>query len=284
MDRNPVSDIRRKKAPRGRTRFLSDEERAALLEACARSEWAPLHALALLAITTGARRGELLSLRWVDVDLRAGRATLHETKNGEQRTLPLPGKALESLGFRDALRPAPPIGDPAIGVPDVIAGQMDMLPAKRREVRQQLVVDRALRPQALDGSREVGAPPRITRRALRWEKPANAPRSIHCRARVDAAAVPGVCPRSSGRGRRHTRGALPKGYPVRADRRSAIHQIRNTQKKTPAWPSQHVPHSGTFLPTAPFPRCGSASSGSGCSSALPSISPASSIRNRQRPD
>ena len=97
MDRNPVGDIRRKKEPRGRTRFLSDEERAALLDACARSEWAPLHALVLLAITTGARRGELLSLKWADVDLKTGRATLHDTKNGEQRTLPLAGKALEAL-------------------------------------------------------------------------------------------------------------------------------------------------------------------------------------------
>ena len=31
------------------------------------------------------------------MDLKAGRATLHDTKNGEQRTLPLAGKALEAL-------------------------------------------------------------------------------------------------------------------------------------------------------------------------------------------
>jgi integrase len=80
-----------------RTRFLSDEERALLLHACANSEWVPLHALVLLAITTGALRGELVSLRWVDVDLKPGRATIHDTKNGEQRTLPLAGKALEAL-------------------------------------------------------------------------------------------------------------------------------------------------------------------------------------------
>jgi integrase len=97
IDRNPVGDIRRKKEPRGRTRFLSDEERAALLNACAKSDWGPLHALVLLAITTGARRGELLSLRWADVDTKTGRAILRDTKNGEQRTLPLAGKALEAL-------------------------------------------------------------------------------------------------------------------------------------------------------------------------------------------
>jgi integrase len=97
IDRNPVGDIRRKKEPRGRTRFLSDEERAALLNACEQSDWGPLHALVLLAITTGARRGELLSLRWADVDTKTGRAILRDTKNGEQRTLPLAGKALEAL-------------------------------------------------------------------------------------------------------------------------------------------------------------------------------------------
>jgi integrase len=97
IDRNPVGDIRRKKESRGRTRFLSDEERTALLAACAKSDWAPLHALVLLAITTGARRGELVSLKWADVDLKTGRASLHDTKNGEERTLPLAGKALEAL-------------------------------------------------------------------------------------------------------------------------------------------------------------------------------------------
>ena len=97
IDRNPVSDISRKKEPRGRTRFLSDDERTALLDACAKSEWAPLHALVLLAITTGARRGELLSLKWAETDLKAARALVRDSKNGEQRTLPLAGKALEAL-------------------------------------------------------------------------------------------------------------------------------------------------------------------------------------------
>lgn len=97
IDRNPVADITRKKEARGRTRFLSDGERADLLEACTKSDWAPLHALVLLAITTGARRGELLSLRWADVDLKAARALVRDTKNGEQRTLPLAGKALDAL-------------------------------------------------------------------------------------------------------------------------------------------------------------------------------------------
>jgi integrase len=97
LDRNPVSDISRKKEPRGRIRFLSDSERTKLLAACAKSEWGGLHALVLLAITTGARKGELINLRWADVDLKKGHALVRETKNDEPRTLPLAGKALEAL-------------------------------------------------------------------------------------------------------------------------------------------------------------------------------------------
>jgi integrase len=97
FQRNPVSDIRRKAEPRGRTRFLSDDDRVSLLKACAESAWPALHTLVLLAITTGARKGELVHLRWADIDLKTGRALVRETKNDEPRTLPLAGKALEAL-------------------------------------------------------------------------------------------------------------------------------------------------------------------------------------------
>ena len=60
LNRNPVSDIRRKKEPPGRTRFLSDEERTALLKASGMSAWPALRTLVLLAITTGARKRELI--------------------------------------------------------------------------------------------------------------------------------------------------------------------------------------------------------------------------------
>jgi len=84
---NPVKGVARKSEPAGRTRFLSDAERTALLDACAKSLWKPLHALVLLAITTGARRTEMTSLLWADVDMTAGRALVRKSKNGEQRTL-----------------------------------------------------------------------------------------------------------------------------------------------------------------------------------------------------
>jgi integrase len=109
LQRNPVSDIRRKPEPRGRTRFLSDADRTRLLRTCAESAWPALHALVLLAITTGARKGELIRLKWADIDLKTVRALVTETKNNEPRTLPLAGKALEALRalkLRDSARSA----------------------------------------------------------------------------------------------------------------------------------------------------------------------------------
>ena len=95
---NPVTDIGKIKESRGRIRFLSDEERDRLLEACQRSGWEhQLHALVLLALTTGARRGELIGLTWGAIDLKGGKALVTETKNDQPRTLPLVGKALEIL-------------------------------------------------------------------------------------------------------------------------------------------------------------------------------------------
>jgi integrase len=105
---NPVTKISRKKEPAGRTRFLSDQERTALLDACVKSEWPALHALVLLAITSGARRSEMTTLRWADVDLTTGRALVRKTKNGEQRTLILAGEALKALKALEATRDAKP--------------------------------------------------------------------------------------------------------------------------------------------------------------------------------
>jgi integrase len=97
IDRNPVRNISKKKESRGRIRFLSDAERDALLAACEVSGWPALHTLVLLAISTGARRGELVSLKWSDIDLKSAKAVVRETKNGEPRTLPIVGKALPAL-------------------------------------------------------------------------------------------------------------------------------------------------------------------------------------------
>jgi integrase len=99
---NPVRDVKRLEEPGGRTRFLAPKEREALLEACTVNQ--DLHDLVMLALMTGARAGELISLRWPDVKLDKARAVARDTKNGDTRMLPLAGPALEILRRRERVR------------------------------------------------------------------------------------------------------------------------------------------------------------------------------------
>jgi len=94
LDDSPMRKVNKLKEPRGRIRFLSDEERQRLLTACQASRNPHLHLVVVLALSCGARKGELVSLRWPDVDLKRGTLTFHETKNGERRAVPLTGQAL----------------------------------------------------------------------------------------------------------------------------------------------------------------------------------------------
>ena len=63
-----------------------------------------LHDVVLLAISTGMRRNEILSLRFDQVDLTRGMVYLYDTKNGERRGVPLAGAALESMQQRARLK------------------------------------------------------------------------------------------------------------------------------------------------------------------------------------
>ncbi len=96
-DTNPVRSVSREREPRGRVRFLTDYERDELLAACRNSNERRLYPLVILALSTGARRGELLRLRWSDLDIRRGLAIIHHTKNGERRAVPVTGYAMELL-------------------------------------------------------------------------------------------------------------------------------------------------------------------------------------------
>ncbi len=94
---NPVRRVRRLKEPSGRVRFLSEDERTHLLEACQASHDRRLYPLVLMAVSTGARWGELSALRWREVDLQRGYAVIEHSKNGDRRSLPLAGPLLEVL-------------------------------------------------------------------------------------------------------------------------------------------------------------------------------------------
>jgi len=94
LDDTPMRKVKKPAMPRGRVRFLDDDERRRLLDACLVSESPHLYPTVVLALSTGVRRGEILGLRWRDVDLKAGFAILHDTKSVERRRVPITGHAL----------------------------------------------------------------------------------------------------------------------------------------------------------------------------------------------
>src|SRR5581483_4407850 len=100
----------------GRVRYLTARERKALLAACRRSQLPELELLVMLAMTTGMRRGEILQLRWSDVDLKRGHAVLHKTKNRERRAVRLVRQVVALLKKRASQKRQP--SDLVFGTPE----------------------------------------------------------------------------------------------------------------------------------------------------------------------
>jgi integrase len=93
LNTNVAQGAKLPKTPQGRTSYLSPIELKAALQAA--SDW--MRAPLALAAFTGMRRGELLGLRWTDVDLPNRRVYLRETKNGSLRILALNDLAVRVL-------------------------------------------------------------------------------------------------------------------------------------------------------------------------------------------
>lgn len=96
---NPVNMVKKPANPPSRGRVLSCDEIEILLKALEpagkRNPWTKV--AVELALETGMRRGELLSLLWENVDLTGRTAFLPDTKNGDSRTVPLSMKAIDVL-------------------------------------------------------------------------------------------------------------------------------------------------------------------------------------------
>ena len=94
---NPVKKVKSPKLPRGRVRFLDDNERIRLLKACKESPNPLLYPCVILALSTGMRQAEQMGLVWSDVSLKEGYLILHKTKNSDRRRVTLSGVCLDLL-------------------------------------------------------------------------------------------------------------------------------------------------------------------------------------------
>ncbi|MBE5222092.1 site-specific integrase [Pectobacterium quasiaquaticum] len=93
---NPVENVRKPTVSSGRTRRLTTQEERQLTRYF-KDKNPELLAIFQIALETGMRQGEILSLRWEYTDLRLGVAHLPLTKNGTSRDVPLSSKARQIL-------------------------------------------------------------------------------------------------------------------------------------------------------------------------------------------
>ncbi len=99
---NPAREVKQLAENNARCRYLSDDERVRLLEAAKVSGWDRLYMLVIMALTTGARRSDLLRLTWQDIDFKSKTASVTVTKNGDPRILPLTDIVIsEMVKFRE---------------------------------------------------------------------------------------------------------------------------------------------------------------------------------------
>jgi integrase len=109
LQRNPAKDLAAPRVARREMRTLSRDEVRRLLSSSAGSRW---HALWAILVTTGLRLGEATALRWSDLDLSKGTATIQRSvqrqkgvgmvfvepkTQGSRRTVQLPPGAVATL-------------------------------------------------------------------------------------------------------------------------------------------------------------------------------------------
>ena len=113
---NPCSLVTKPRKPRARTQRISKEEREAIIAQLGwdgqsmpaiSGQWVAFSLY--LALETAMRKGEILSLRWQDIDFQARHVHLDITKNGDERYVPLSKAATALLRLVETGRKKGPV-------------------------------------------------------------------------------------------------------------------------------------------------------------------------------
>lgn len=93
---NPCRRVRLLRMDNQRNRYLSEEEEARLMSILVERR-AHLRSIVILALHTGMRRGEILGLRWNQIDFARGLILVQRTKSGRDRIIPMNSTIRETL-------------------------------------------------------------------------------------------------------------------------------------------------------------------------------------------
>ncbi len=92
-EHNPVKGVKMLPENNMRVRYLEKEEIARLLSNCS----GYIKAIIIVALNTGMRKGEILGLKWQNIDFRRELIYLLDTKNKENREVPMNEMTKEAL-------------------------------------------------------------------------------------------------------------------------------------------------------------------------------------------
>lgn len=93
IDSSPYKGIKHFRVNNTNLRIISEEEFQKLYEAASQD----LKPILLMAVATGMRRGEILNLRWDDVNFKEGFILVRDSKNYESRTITIHPTLREAL-------------------------------------------------------------------------------------------------------------------------------------------------------------------------------------------
>ena len=93
LESSPVANVKKFKEPSYKERILNASEMVKLLDAANNH----LKPIILLALNSGMRRGEILSLKWENVDLSKRYIHIEDSKSGKSRDVPMNGLVVEAL-------------------------------------------------------------------------------------------------------------------------------------------------------------------------------------------
>lgn len=94
LEANPAARVKHLKEPPARETILAEDQARRLVDAAA-PEYRPIF---VVALGTAMRRGEILSLKWADLDLVRGIITVANSKSGRSRRIPMSGEVAAALG------------------------------------------------------------------------------------------------------------------------------------------------------------------------------------------
>jgi integrase len=93
IEKNPIRAVRKFKENNSRERILSAAEAARLVECAAEG----LRPVLIVALNTGMRRNEILSLKWKNVDFPREYIFIEDSKSGKSRKIPMNAPVIEAL-------------------------------------------------------------------------------------------------------------------------------------------------------------------------------------------